>query len=104
MDPVSLFGGGLSLLNGVSGLLGASAARKRAMEARDNAVQSLLRANDTEYNDARANGNLALAKYAGSANTALTSTGNALGEALARAGIGGSSATAAALQKQAGVN
>lgn len=101
MDPMTTGLVAMQVLGGIGGLLGGAAARKRAIQARERALQEMMRQLAmTEDLQQRANAQR-LFQTSGVLGDALQAQGGALGSAMAQGGVYNSSAVAGALQKQA---
>ncbi len=97
MDPVSIGLGAVSGLSQLSGILGASAAQKRAEQARQQALAQMAQSIDSRYQNQLAMNQHGLLGAAGMAGTALQNYGSNLGAAGANAGIYNSTANAGLL-------
>lgn len=101
MDPVTIGLASIQLLGGISGMLGASAAKKRALRARQQAIDNMMRAMADEERIIQQRNAYGLMTQSGYLRDALQAQAGGLGSAMAQAGVWNSSAVAGALQKQA---
>lgn len=99
LDPISIGLGAIQGLTSLGGLLGASAERQRAEQARQQAIAQMSQQLDTQYQQMIQRNNTSLAAAAGTGGDAIASLGRRLGSSLAGAGVYNSSATAGALQQ-----
>lgn len=99
--------GGLQGLSALGGLLSSSAGKRRAEEARQQAINDLASQLDRDYQDRVANNQRSLLALTGTGGDAVQGLGQRLGSSLAGAGVYNSSATAGALaqsQRDIGAN
>lgn len=99
MDPWTTGLMAVNVVGSLLGGLGASAARRRAEEARARALQDYLISGDAGLQALRAANAQGLWQATGQGGDALRALGGRLGSSLAAAGVYNSSATAGALQR-----
>lgn len=92
---------GIGAVSSLVGLLGASAAQRRAEEERQRILNQMASQNDAMYENTLGHNFHTLEQTAGLGGDALIAQGRHLGDALAGAGVYNSSATAGALANQA---
>ena len=104
MIPLAGIGFGLSAISSIGGMLGASAAQKRAEEAKQKALLDLKTALSENESHVLGNNQRAFDTLAGQLRTRLEDQGGNLGQSLANAGVYNSSVVGGALARQSGQN